>query len=124
VPVSRAETWSEIDTEPMWHRIDLDQVAGLIDQYARELWKDGLWYHQVNWLRITSAAHELLQRNCRDDLVAGGDLAEVMAAVERTLSQVDQEGLAALLCDPLQISRWQRHDETGDLDLAFAATAR
>jgi hypothetical protein len=110
VPVSRAENWSEVDTEPIWHRIDLDQMAGLVDQYARERWKDGRWYRQVNWLRITTAADELLQRNCRDGLVAGRELAEVVAPVERTLSQIDREGLAALLCDPLQISRWQLHD--------------
>lgn len=94
------------DDEPVWYRINLGQVAELVDEY--ELWKDGPWYHAVDWHRVAGALDDVLQRHSRDGVIAGA-LEQLLGPVERTLSKTDYEGLHALVGWPIGISRSQLH---------------
>lgn len=106
--MSNAELWPD-DVEPVWYRIDLDQVAALVDDYACQLWKDSPWYHEVQWPRVTGVLDEVLQRHCRDGVL---DVApeQLLRPVVPTLRETDREGLYALIWWPIGISRKELHD--------------
>lgn len=105
--MSNADSGPEDEVESVWYRIDLDQVAALVDGYR--LWKDAPWYHDVHWREVTSALDDVLQRNCRDG-VLDVEFERLLRPVERTLDQADREGLYALIWWPIGISRQELHD--------------
>lgn len=92
----------------LWCRTTLDDMAGLIDGY--ELWKDGPWYHDVDWQRVSTAVDEVLQRVCRNGAVAMSDLLDPLRRVRRTLRQPDTEGLDSLVSWPIEVTRNQLHN--------------
>lgn len=94
--------------ERLWCRTTLDDVAGLIDGY--ELWKDGPWYHDVDWQRVSTAVDQVLQQVCRNGAVAMSDLRDPLRRVERTLRQPDAEGLDSLVSWPIEVTRNQLHN--------------
>lgn len=104
--VSSADAWPHVDAEQVWYRIDLDQVAELIDDY--ELWKDAPWYHAVDWHRVIDLLDGVLQRHCRDGVV--DDLAQLLDPAMSTLRRPDDEAVDALISWPIGISRWQLQD--------------
>lgn len=105
--MSSAEPWPEGEVEPVWYRVDLDQVAELVDGY--ELWKDDPWYHAVDWHRVVDVFDDVLQDHCRDGVV-DGSLEQLVGPVEGDLSTTDHEGLHALIGWPVEITRSQLHN--------------
>ena len=103
--MSSADSWP--DVEAVWYRVDLDQVADLVDEY--ELWKDDPWYHAVDWHRVADLLDDVLQRHSHDGVV-DGRLEQLVGPVERTLSRTDCEGLHALIGWPVEITRDQLHN--------------
>lgn len=103
--MSSADAWAEIET--VWYRVDLNQVAELVDDY--KLWKDDDWHHAVDWHRVTDLLDGVLQRHSRDGVV-DGRLEKLVGPVSRTLSQTDHEGLHSLIGWPVEITRGQLHN--------------
>jgi hypothetical protein len=92
-----------VSDEAIWCEIRLDDVAQVLDEY--ELWKDGPWYHLVDWRVVCAAFARFLQANAEDGVVV--DLVGQLRQVEQELSGVDREGLAALVVDPVTVTQLQ-----------------
>ena len=96
-------TLSQVGDEPIWCEIRLDDVSQVLDDY--ELWKDGPWYHSVDWGVVCAAFAGVLQREAEDGVVA--DLIVQLRQVEQELSGVDRQGLAALVMEPITVTQVQ-----------------
>ncbi|NJP98910.1 hypothetical protein HCN51_57480 [Nonomuraea sp. FMUSA5-5] len=89
--------------ELIWCEVRLDDVAGVFGSY--ELWKDGPWYHRVDWHRVCEAFGGFLQRNAVDGVVT--DLPARLREVEARLGRREREGLHALVLEPIIITQVQ-----------------
>ncbi|MGO4254993.1 hypothetical protein [Marmoricola sp. RAF53] len=83
--------------EPIWCRVRLQDVAHVVDGY--ELWKDGPWYHDVDWNLASTTLAGVLQKHARDGVL--DDLAAQIDRLSRRISTVDIEGIAALIMEPI-----------------------
>ncbi|GAA4932035.1 hypothetical protein [Nonomuraea thailandensis] len=88
---------TEREEERIWCEVRLNDVAGVFGSY--ELWKDGPWYHRVDWQRVCEAFGGFLQRNAMDGVVT--DLPAQLRDVEDRLGQHEREGLLALVLEPI-----------------------
>ena len=75
----------------------------MIDDY--ELWKDGAWYHDVDWSVVCAALDQLLQSTARNGCVV--DLITELEPVEKDLSDVNRAGLASLVVEPITVTKVQ-----------------
>jgi hypothetical protein len=91
------------EDEAIWCEIRLDEVAYILDKY--ELWKDGPWYHSVDWREVCAAFAALLQSKAVDGVV--DDLSEELGEVEQEFSGSDRQGLMALVNEPITITQVQ-----------------
>lgn len=93
----------ERDDEPIWCRIELAEVAAIVDEY--ELWKDDAWYHEVDWAAVSDVLDRLIQANAVDGVVT--DLVPLVSDALGDLQTVDAEGLVALMGEPITVTRAQ-----------------
>ncbi|MFG1620201.1 hypothetical protein ACGFI3_46270 [Nonomuraea wenchangensis] len=89
--------------ELIWCEVHLDDVADVLGSY--ELWKDGPWYHLVDWRRVCEEFGDFLQRNAVDGVVT--DLSARLCEIEDRLGQREREGLLALVLEPITVTQVQ-----------------
>jgi hypothetical protein len=92
-----------VGDEGIWCEIRLDDVAQVLDDY--ELWKDDAWYHSVDWNVVCAAVAGLLQTKADGAVLV--DLIGQLRQVEQELSDVDRQGLEALVLEPITVTQVQ-----------------
>jgi hypothetical protein len=89
--------------EAIWCEVLIDDVAPVLDEY--ELWKHDPWYESVDWLVVCAALAGVLQVRAENGVVM--DLLGELQQVEGELSDLNRQGLVALVLEPITVTQVQ-----------------
>lgn len=90
----------ENDDERVWCLIHLHEVESVLQRY--ELWKDGPWYHAVNWSLVSRLlAHSLGESGAAPSMT---EMWAQLGEVPSTLTAEDRAGLSSLIMEPITVS--------------------